>query len=320
MIQNSSSSHLHVPWLVLVNLHASSGAMATNWPDLQQKLAHLLPLAQFEESHHPDDVTVLLQQALKKGIRHVLAVGGDGTAHQVVNAIMLQKQVKSTAIVFALYPGGTGNDWIKTHKIPANWKDWSSYFEQGIIRRQNLGKIIFQTNGQVATRYFMNVAGFAYDAFVVRAIANQRSSLPPRLHYFWSVLRCLFQYTPQAGQLRFNQKNVQHKFYTINLGIGKYSGGGMQFVPHAQPSGTTMALTYVPAVSRWKVILNSYRFYEGRVATFKHAVLDQTAEIEINPLAGHQLLIEADGEFLGACPATISLVPQALVFIGAKKK
>jgi diacylglycerol kinase family enzyme len=94
----------------------------------------------------------------------------------------------------------------------------------------------------------------------------------------------------------------------------------MQFVPHAQAEGETMALTYVAAISRWKVILNTYRFYEGRVATFKHAVLDQTAEIEIHPLAGQQLLIEADGEFLGACPATISLVPQALVFIGTSKK
>ncbi|MEL7221435.1 MAG: hypothetical protein AAGJ93_08965 [Bacteroidota bacterium] len=180
-----------------------------------------------------------------------------------------------------------------------------------------MGEIVFQRNGQTEIRYFMNVAGLAYDTFVVHAISNKSSFLPPRLFYLWSVLRCLFQYTPQAGELEFNQQKVSHKFYTINLGIGKYSGGGMQFVPHAEAAGDTMALTYVTAVSRLRVILNSYRFYEGKIATFKEAFLTQTQAINIEPAAGNELLVEADGEFLGRCPASIRLIPQALVFIGA---
>lgn len=320
MIRNSSSSHLQAHWLVLVNLHARNGALANAWPDLEQKISLLLPNAQFEMSRFPGDATLLVQKAAEEGISHVLAVGGDGTAHQVVNAIMRQDKVKSTSFIFALYPYGTGNDWVKTHRIPLQWEAWKKNFEQGRIVRQNLGEIVFEKDGQTDVCYFMNVAGLAYDAFVVRATMKTESWLPPRLFYFWSVLRCLFQYTPQAGKLNFNKKSISNKFYTINLGIGKYSGGGMQFVPHARADADTMALTYVTAVSRLKVVFNSYRFYEGRIASFKQAVLDQTKEITISPLENDEILVEADGEFLGRCPATIRLVPQSLAFIGADKE
>ena len=318
MIQNSSASYLQVPWLVIVNPRAGSGNTQENWPLLKSRLAELLPLAEFQISTAAGAATALVATAVNQGIRHIMAVGGDGMAHQVVNAIMQQPTVPSTAITFTLLPCGTGNDWIKSHGIPRAWPAWRTFFLNGKIHQQNLGQIDFTGTNRQAPRtvYFLNVAGLAYDAYVVRYLQDKHSLLPARLFYFWATFRCLFQYTPPWGSLVYNGKTVTQAFYTINVGIGRFSGGGMQFVPHASPDGPDLALTFVERVSRLAVITNSYRFYQGRIARYRAAVLAHTTQVVVLPQGEDKILIEADGEFLGESPVRITLVPGALCFVG----
>lgn len=312
MIQNTGASHLQAPWMVIVNLQADNGKMAKHWPEIRKKLAELLPQADFRISSQRGAATALVAEGIDSGIRHFLAVGGDGTAHQVVNGLMQQTSIPSAELVFALLPFGTGNDWIKTHGIPKQWSVWKAMFIAGKIQQQNVGHIQF-AEGE---RYFINVAGFAYDAFVVRFLQGGKRWLSPKLFYFWATFRCLFSYQPQRGIIQYNDNKDQEAFYTINIGVCKYSGGGMQFVPHADPSSNQLALTYVGQLSKLRVALNSYRFYEGRIAQFKPAILAKTATVNIHPNEGQEILIEADGEFLGSCPAAVSFLSAALHFIG----
>lgn len=316
MIQNTERSHLQAPWLVIVNPQSANGRLGRDWPVWQKRLETLLPKMEVHISQQAGNATLIVLQGVERGIRHVLAVGGDGMAHQVINGIMAQDEVPSSEIAFALLPIGTGNDWVKTHQIPRKWEKWAQYFRSAQAGHQNLGLIKYLTpDGHPAERYFLNVAGLAYDAFVVRFLAGKTSILPAKLYYFWSTFRCLFQYRPQAGQLSFNGQQVQDAFYTINLGIGKYSGGGMQLVPHAEANGKDLALTYVGRISRLAVLLNSYRFYKGRIASYHKAALAHTSQINITPLSGQELLIEADGEFLGQSPSAITIIPKALRFL-----
>lgn len=316
MIRNTDRSHLKATWLVIVNPQSGNGRLGQDWPRWKNRLAKLIPRMEVRLSAYPGSATDLILAGVRSGIRHILAVGGDGIAHQVVNGIMAQQEVPSNELIFALLPVGTGNDWIKTHRIPRQWEAWREYFCNATLKRQNLGHIHYQNDkGQSAERFFLNVAGLAYDAFVVRFLAGKTSKLPGKLFYFWATFRCLFQYSPQQGTLNYNQKNVQHAFYTINLGLGKYSGGGMQLVPHAQSDTEYFALTYVRRVSRLEVLLNSFRFYRGRIASYSKATLEQTDHIIIKALPDQELLIEADGEFLGHSPTEITLRPLCLQFL-----
>ena len=315
MIRNTDRSHLEATWLVIVNPQASNGRVGREWPAWKSRLATLIPNMEVRISTERGSATALIEEGVQAGLRYILAVGGDGIAHQVINGIMQQRTVPSTALTFALLPVGTGNDWIKTHQIPRQWEDWSSYFQKAVTRQQNLGKIIYQDKNGQAQRYFLNVAGLAYDAFVVQFTNEKTTRLPGKLFYFWATFRCLFQYRPQQGKLSFNEQEVVPPFYTINLGIGTYSGGGMQLVPHAEAAAKYMALTYVGKVSRLAVLLNSFRFYKGRIAHYSKASLHHTTQITVSPLAGEEILVEADGEFLGSSPTTITMEPLALKFL-----
>ena len=316
MIQNTQRSHLEVPWLVIVNPQSGNGHLGKEWPIWEQRLSTLLPQMEVHISPEANSASLIIAEGVGRGLRHVLAVGGDGTAHQVANGIMTQTVVPSVELTFAVLPIGTGNDWIKTHGIPKAWAAWADYFRQAVPQRQNVGHIKYRVRGEEeAERYFINVAGLAYDAFVVRFAASTTSRLPSKLFYFWTIFRCLFQYQPQRALLHFNGQEVEKAFYTINLGIGKYSGGGMQFVPQAEADGEQLALTYVGKISRLEVLLNSFRFYHGRIAHYHKATLTQTQQIRITPLPGQEILVEADGEFLGQSPTEITLRPLALQFL-----
>ncbi|MEZ4984667.1 MAG: diacylglycerol kinase family protein [Saprospiraceae bacterium] len=302
MIQKTAITGSDFPWLVIFNLSAGRGRLKKNWPRLQTELTALIPVARFCESKETEDVRPLIASALEAGIRHILAVGGDGTAHHVVNGIFQQSVVPPSEIVFALYPFGTGNDWVKTHNIPKKWAAWKELFLQYKLHRQTVGLITFQTKQGPEERYFINVAGMAYDAFVVRFLLNRSSILPSKLFYLWATFRCLFAYTPQSGMLQLDNKHIHTSFYTINAGIGQYSGGGMQLVPHAKPTRRELAVTYVGKVSRLEVLLNSHRFYKGRIAQYSEARLHEASFIRLIPDANNSLFIEADGEFLGHSP------------------
>lgn len=306
-------------WLVIVNPQAANGKVERQWAILYPKLALLLPNLEVEMSGKVGNATAIISAAVERGIRHVLAVGGDGTAHQVMNGIMQQQLVPSREVTFALLPLGTGNDWIKSHGIPRGWDAWQQYMKRARPQYQNLGKITFQTKHGIADRYFMNVAGLAYDAFVVRYTDGKSSPLPGKLFYFLATFRCLFAYQPQRASLIYDGYRHEDSFYTINIGIGRYSGGGMQLVPHAKSRGDNFALTYVGRISRLGLMLNSFRFYQGRISTFKKAHLTHVSRVEIVPATGEEMLIEADGEFLGRCPASITLLQDALCFLAPAK-
>lgn len=306
--------HLAKRWLIIINPQAGNGLVQKKWPQLKANLKQILPNLKIVSSRQVEDLNLIVSTAIKQGIRHILAIGGDGSAHQVVNAIMNQNLVPSTDITFAILPLGTGNDWIKTHKIPKKWAAWKTMFIKGTEHYQNVGLLHYQKNNHAQKKYFINVAGLAYDAFVIKESENKSSFLKGRLYYLWLGLICLPKYTTQQASLNYDGIEINQRFYTINVGIGQYSGGGMQLVPHATTESDYFGLTYVGHLSRISVFLNSFRFYKGRIANFKKAILVKTKKIMIH--STENMLIEADGEYLGQCPVSIELIPRALKFIG----
>jgi len=300
----------------VVNPAAGKGRFEQQRERWQSRIRTVLPQARFITTRPEGGLANAIEAAQAEGLGGVLAVGGDGTAHQVVNALLQVKERTGEDILLALLPLGTGNDWIRTHGIPRRWRAWRAMFLRGHIRWQNLGLLHYQTlQGKAAQCYFLNVAGLAYDAFVVREVA-QANGRGGKLLYLWATLRSLFKYTPQAARLTWPNAEASARYYTINLGIGRYSGGGMQLVPQANPQGEKMALTFVERISRLRVLLNSWRFYRGWVAGLKEAQLTEAAEVTIEGVDNNDpILLEADGEFLGQTPVRVTLVARGLWFV-----
>jgi len=82
-----------------------------------------------------------VQNAIQQGFRNIISVGGDGTLHNIVNGVMMQRYVKSSDITIAVLPIGTGNDWIKTYNIPNNIKRAIDIISERKTILQDIGQI-----------------------------------------------------------------------------------------------------------------------------------------------------------------------------------
>jgi diacylglycerol kinase family enzyme len=110
----------------------------------------------------------------------------------------------------------------------------------------------------------------------------------------------------------FNGRKVEDEFYTINVGLCRYSGGGMQLVPHAIPDDGLLALTFARKLPKLEVLLQSGRFYKGTLLEHPRIEGYQTDHVRVEAADDEPCLVEADGEFLGQTPVEFSIIPAAL--------
>lgn len=312
-------SFANAPWLFIVNPVAGNGKAGQQWVLYVDRLKQAFPNMSWRETSHPKEATQLAYKAAKEGQRHIVAVGGDGTHHEVINGIIEALGPKvSSQVLYALLPIGSGNDWIRTHGIPKNVDRWIAMLINGKVYQQNLGRIYYKLDGKMRQCVFANVAGLAYDAYVVKRSAS--TSIKSRLLYPLLTLWYLKDYITRTAEITYDdQTPVAARFYTINIGICKYSGGGMRLVPQAVPTGYYFALTYAKRLSVLKIILNSWRFYTGSIGNVKEVTTTQARSVQIiSHDPHHHVEVEADGEWLGYGPVQFALLPEALSFIGPK--
>jgi len=302
-----------LPWYVLINVHAGSGQAEMKWEQAKRSLADF----QFERiwlAEH-DTITDRVMQAIANGARRFVVVGGDGTHHHFINGVLQQAYCPGTDITYALLPSGSGNDWRRTYSIPTQVPKWVNMFRAQRTFEQDAGHIeATAENGSLLTRYYANVAGLGYDAYVIRHLYQNGVTALGGWRYFRAIYSCLKEYKASVLEVKAGEKQVEDAFYSLNIGITRYSGGGMQFVPHAQPDDGKLAYTLINPIPSWRVAINTPWLY---TPFFDRHPLTQTGNVPEIAFThrDHPSWIEADGELIGQTPARIKVVPKALRFL-----
>ena len=157
-------------WFAIVNPVAGSGRGLTDWPQISKLLRdhHIVPEYAFtERKYHAIELAV---EAVNNGFRKIIVVGGDGTIHEVVNGLFIQKVVPTQDVLLSVIAVGTGNDWIRMFGIPRKYSEAIRAIVEGHSFLQDVGKISYYQSSYKQTRYMANVAGVGFDArcFVMR--------------------------------------------------------------------------------------------------------------------------------------------------------
>jgi len=233
------------------------------------------------------------------------------TNSEIAHGLLSQSICPSTDILYALLPMGRGNDWARGYGLGAKVSDFLKRLDKADVRYQDGGEVHYQNGSATASRYFVNVAGMAYDGYLVKKSEATKGGIANALHYQLMILRCLASYKAPKGRVLFNNTVVQDYFYLINIGLCKYSGGGMQLVPHAIPDDGLFALTIAGNVPKWDVLLQTPRFYNGNIGNYRLVQLHESKSIHVEH-EGAPIHLEVDGEYLGTTPARFELLEKAL--------
>ncbi|WP_168036272.1 diacylglycerol/lipid kinase family protein [Neolewinella antarctica] len=309
---------ISTPWHFILNPAAAGGKGRLRWRKLLPRLRAAIPNMTFAISTDHTALGALARDAVSLGKTHLVGVGGDGTHHHILNGLVASGKLSS--VVYAPLALGSGNDWARSLGTPTDFTAWLAYLGNGRERTQLVGHIEFVKTG--AVHYFLNVAGFAYDAEIVRIAREER--IRHQWMYPILALSYLSEYvaptvlvSPQPGtggasdSPELSRDDRAIPVHTINVGVGRYSGGGMQFVPHADLFGDRLALTVAEKMPRWKVMANSWRFYAGSIGVVSGVTISHVDAVELIPTAG-TLECEADGEWLGKGPVVISRCAERL--------
>jgi YegS/Rv2252/BmrU family lipid kinase len=190
-------------------------------------LQHLAPAAKLEHglTQGPGDEARLATEAIARGFRRIVAVGGDGTWSNVAGAILKSGVPASLGLV----PGGTGCDLAKTLGIPP--RDVAACCRivlDGHRRSIDVGK--------VEERHFLNVLGFGYDVAVLEDSWSV-SYLEGSALYVYCALRQLRSFSGLRVAVEAEGQPLgEREMLMLIVANARVFGGGFQIAPHADPA------------------------------------------------------------------------------------
>jgi YegS/Rv2252/BmrU family lipid kinase len=299
-------------WLAIINPNAGVGKCSKDWEKISGLLISHSIEYQAVFTKKRLHATELTRQYIEKGFRKFIAIGGDGTLNEVVNGILEQKKVASQDITIAVISVGTGNDWIRTFNIPLDYSHAIALIKKQDTFLQDAGRVTYMgSEGQSLTRYFINMAGLGFDGLVAQKTnADKDRGVGNALQYVKNIFLSLFAFKSVPTRIVTDGKEIQTKIFSIGVGIGKYNGGGMKQAPDAIPDDGLFAMTLIKDMTKWSVIANVRRLYDGSIGKHKKVEMLKGSNIYIEPQV--PVLLEADGESLGTSPFTFTIIPKSL--------
>lgn len=309
--------------LCIVNPKAGSGRGMT--PDALMTAARKalgdLDCALTERSRHAE---TLAYDAAKAGRELVIATGGDGSIHEVVNGLMRAREEGHTSTTLGIIGRGTGSDFCKTLGFEPRLDKFLAVLEARHTRRVDIGKFRYADPPRVQgdpdrTGYFVNILSAGMGGLVDRMVHDSAQWLGGKAGYYVASVRALVK--SRVATLRIDATldgvSTTQTVKTRQIAIcnGRYFGGGMHVAPMADPSDGTFEVVDLGGASKLKFAMDGGAIYKGehlknpdvrhfRCQKLRFTVLDEDAcEVFLN---------DADGEPLGGLPLEVEVVPGAL--------
>ena len=180
---------------------------------------------------------------------------------------------------------------------------------------QDAGCIEYQgINGQTEKRYFVNAAGIGFDALVIKKV-NSRGAKGEtgKMVYLYTLFTSLLKSRHYPYKIMTDSVVIEGDVFNITIGIGKFSGGGMMFLPDSLPDDGLFDMTIIGKISKRDVIRNIKNIYDGSFIKHSSVKLYKSEFVHIE--AKGQPGIEVDGEFIGYTPAKFQIIPKCLKVI-----
>lgn len=299
--------------LFIVNPHAGNGKGRKDWPLIESHLAKTGIPYDFIFTDKKCHAIELSEDSAGKGYLTIIAVGGDGTFNEVANGIL---KSGSADVVTGMIPVGSGNDWCRMFRIPADYEKAVSIIKNRKVFVQDAGIVKCVNGNENIERFFVNVAGLGFDAKVVLKTNKQKDrGRGGKLLYLVNLFTSLFSKNDVLAEITIDQKKFKTVLFSMNVGICKYSGGGMMQVPNAVADDGLFDITVINKIGKFDVIKNVKNLYDG--SFIKHKKVDTYRGKKILVNANSPVSVEIDGETLGFTPVEFNILPSALKIISA---
>lgn len=308
-------------WFVIVNIYAASRKAGERWAHAEKLLESMGVECEFALTGTAGSAGTLTMEACRRGCRRFVAVGGDGTVHDVLDAMLSfvdssSGVVKYSDFTLGVIPMGSGNDWIKTLGISRNISDAVAVVAAGKTSRQDVVRVTcldpqaLPEHKPLFVSYMANVGGVGIDARVCH-IVNQKKKNGEggKILYVKALLKAIKEREASGISVYCDGEQVYRgRYLSIAFGVGKYSGGGMRQTPAAVIDDGLLDMTLIPDLPMCRIAVEAPKLFTGRFLTVPELVTAKSKSIMVIPEQGDGDLVEVDGEVVGNAPVLMEVL------------
>lgn len=280
--------------LFIINGRAGRGA-AKKWERLKSRLS-----VPFQEvyTEYPCHATEIVKEhgRVNQQTLLIVAVGGDGTIHEVI-----QGAIEFPHTIVGAIAAGSGNDFGRGFEYFKTVEEIQHFMHQPINQaKMDIGVL----ENVMDIKYFMNSAGFGFDAWISKLVNHSKIKKYlnkvglGRLSYIYYLIKTLFTFNRFTLTLIHNGKkqNFHHVWFVV-ASNQPYFGGGMKISPQSVPNDGQIELTIVNELSSMKLLLLFITVFFGQHTKFKAVKQFKASDFEM--MMDQNVIAHTDGEYAG---------------------
>lgn len=242
-------------------------------------------------------------RAVDEGAAALVAVGGDGTVHRVLQA------VAGRAVGFGVVAAGTGNDFATAVAVPANplraAAGIAAALEADLDHRIDA---ILAADAAGRERWFCAVLAAGFDALVNERANRMAWPRGPR-RYDLAILLELARLRARTYTLEIDGETLTVPAEIVAVGNAASYGGGMRILPAADPADGLLDVIYASPLGRGGLTRLKPRLRQGTHVTDPRVTVLRARHVRIH---AEGIIGYADGERLGPLPLDLKVVPGAI--------
>jgi len=253
----------------------------------------------------PGHAVQLAREAYDQGYRRFLAVGGDGTAHEIINGIF-SREGQTDRVELGFLPMGTGNSFLRDFAD----KGAKSSVEALVASRKRRVDVLRLRHAS-GTIYSFNLLSVGFTADV-GALANRRFKAFGHLGYLLGVFVRVLQLKRRAFKLRCDDDSAwdERRCLFLTFNNSKYTGGTMMIAPTADPTDGYIEFVRWGPIGRLGLLKMLPRLYDGRHT--QHP-LSETRRVQLVEFSlDDSVDVMIDGEIVSVNIQTLDILPGAM--------
>jgi len=238
---------------------------------------------------YPTHAVEIARQAGEQGYQLVIAAGGDGTVHEIINGLMQlpKKQRPRLGVV----PLGSGNDFAYAIGMDSRPEIAIRQIFTGNEHFIDIGQL---TDNRGRVEYWDNAVGIGFDATVTIRSRNF-SYLRGFMIYLVAVLQTIIlNHDAPRFQINTDQENFEDELLMLVIANGSREGGGFMVAPEAKPDDGVFHYAGIKKVSRLMMLRLVPEVMKGTHGRFKETRMGLCKKLEL--VADKPLVIHMDGE------------------------
>jgi diacylglycerol kinase (ATP) len=253
----------------------------------------------------PGHAVELAREAFQQGYRRFLAVGGDGTAHEILNGVY-DRITQKDRIALGFLPLGTGNSFLRDFT-----KEGAQASLQALLDGRTRAIDLLRLIHAKGTIYSFNLLSVGFTADVA-TLANRHFKPLGPLGYFLGVIVRVVQLRRRAFRLRCDDdadwNETRCLFLTFNN--SKFTGGTMLIAPRADPTDGLIEFVRWGPIGRIGLLTMLPRLYDG--SHIDHPLAERRAVRRVEFGTQVPLDVMIDGEIATLECRSLDIIPGAL--------